>query len=177
MGWGITRSCSHHHKLQNTAGYVKYNLLISATFVRSSWETIAVSSTSYWLQQLVCRFSSVISSIISALWIEWCQKEKNGCLDFTRGLCFLSRALWKRYGMLLERNKGSRKNVTCKKKTGIRYYSSYDSVIISLTTQPIERCKARRPGSSEVPRNPLTSWDVSSIPANGIFLTKKNKLK
>ena len=32
-----------------------------------------------------------------------------------------------------------------------------------------------RPGSSEVPRNPLTRWDVSSIPANGIFLTKKLK--
>ena len=35
---------------------------------------------------------------------------------------------------------------------------------------------ACRPGSSEVPRNPLTRWDVSSIPANGIFLPKK-KLK
>ena len=36
-----------------------------------------------------------------------------------------------------------------------------------------------RPGSSEVPRNPLTRWDVSSNPANGIFLTKilKNKNK
>ena len=34
-----------------------------------------------------------------------------------------------------------------------------------------------RPGSSEVPRNPLTRWDVSSIPANGIFLTKKQKNK
>ena len=34
---------------------------------------------------------------------------------------------------------------------------------------------AGRPGSSEVPRNPLTRWDVSSIPANGIFLTKKQK--
>ena len=36
-----------------------------------------------------------------------------------------------------------------------------------------------RPGSSEVPRNPLTRWDVSSTPANGIFLTKilKNKNK
>ena len=36
-----------------------------------------------------------------------------------------------------------------------------------------------RPGSSEVPRNPLTRWDVSLIPANGIFLTKKlkNKIK
>ena len=32
-----------------------------------------------------------------------------------------------------------------------------------------------RPGSSEVPRNPLIRWDVSSIPANGIFLTKKLK--
>ena len=30
-------------------------------------------------------------------------------------------------------------------------------------------------GSSEVSRNPLTRWDVSSIPANGIFLTKKLK--
>ena len=38
---------------------------------------------------------------------------------------------------------------------------------------------AGRPGSSEVPRNPLTRWDVSSIPANGIFLTEKlkNKIK
>ena len=34
-----------------------------------------------------------------------------------------------------------------------------------------------RPGSSEVHRHPLTRWDVSSIPANGIFLTKKNKKK
>ena len=34
-----------------------------------------------------------------------------------------------------------------------------------------------RPGSSEVPRNPLTRWDVSSIPANGIFLTKELKKK
>ena len=32
---------------------------------------------------------------------------------------------------------------------------------------------AGRPGSSEVPRHLLTRWDVSSIPANGIFLTKK----
>ena len=34
-----------------------------------------------------------------------------------------------------------------------------------------------RPGSSEVPRNPLTRWDVSSTPANGLFLTKKKKKK
>ena len=32
-----------------------------------------------------------------------------------------------------------------------------------------------RPGSSEVPRNPLTRWDESSIPANGISLAKKLK--
>ena len=34
-----------------------------------------------------------------------------------------------------------------------------------------------RTGSSEVPRNPLTRWDVSSIPANGIFLTKTRNNK
>ena len=34
-----------------------------------------------------------------------------------------------------------------------------------------------RYSSSEVPRNPLTRWGVSSIPANGIFLTKKQKNK
>ena len=32
-------------------------------------------------------------------------------------------------------------------------------------------------GSSEVPRNPRSRWDASSIPANGIFLTKKLKKK
>ena len=37
--------------------------------------------------------------------------------------------------------------------------------------------EAGRPGSSEVPRNPLTRGDVSSTPANGIFLTKKLKNK
>ena len=37
--------------------------------------------------------------------------------------------------------------------------------------------RAGRPGSSEVSRNPLTRWDVSSIPANGIFLKLKNKNK
>ena len=40
---------------------------------------------------------------------------------------------------------------------------------------PLNRFSTRtgRPGSSEVPRNPLTRWDVSSILANGMFLTKK----
>ena len=42
---------------------------------------------------------------------------------------------------------------------------------------PYDPAVAGRPGSSEVPRNPLTRWDVSSIPANGIFLTKKVKNK
>ena len=37
--------------------------------------------------------------------------------------------------------------------------------------------KADRPGSSEVPRSPLIRWDVSSIPANEIFFTKKLKTK
>ena len=45
-------------------------------------------------------------------------------------------------------------------------------IIITLITY----CTGR-PGSSEVPRNPLTRWDVSLIPANGIFLTKKIKIK
>ena len=41
-----------------------------------------------------------------------------------------------------------------------------------VTTTYYERAvQAGRPGSSEVPRNPLTRWDVSSTPANGIFLT------
>ena len=39
----------------------------------------------------------------------------------------------------------------------------------------IHSTNAGRPGSSEVPRNPITRWDVSSTPANGIFLTKKTK--
>ena len=38
-----------------------------------------------------------------------------------------------------------------------------------------ENTHSGRPGSSQVPRNPLTRWDVSSTPANGIFLTKKLK--
>ena len=49
------------------------------------------------------------------------------------------------------------------------------SIQIVYTT--LLRTHAGRPGSSEVPRNPLTRWDVSSIPANGIFLTKKKKKK
>ena len=55
------------------------------------------------------------------------------------------------------------------------------SVVLYSTFTIIDYCscwsvlEAGRPGSSEVPRNPLTRWDVSSIPANGIFLTKKLK--
>ena len=49
--------------------------------------------------------------------------------------------------------------------------SLYDVILL---TYIILLC---RPGSSEVPRNPLTRWDVSSIPANGIFLTNKLKTK
>ena len=36
---------------------------------------------------------------------------------------------------------------------------------------------AGRPGSSKVTMNLMIRWDVSSIPANEIFLTKKLKLK
>ena len=56
------------------------------------------------------------------------------------------------------------------------YSSSYSSFIGPfLLLAPSSRYKAGRPGSSEVPRDPLTRWDVNSIPANGIFLTKKLK--
>ena len=48
---------------------------------------------------------------------------------------------------------------------------------ITINTALLQVLLAGRPGSSEVPRNPLTRWDVSSIPANGIFLTKKLKNK
>ena len=38
------------------------------------------------------------------------------------------------------------------------------------------RCISRStPVAQSAPRNLLTRWDVSSIPANGIFLTKKLK--
>ena len=49
------------------------------------------------------------------------------------------------------------------------------SLYYSLIKGSLSLCG--RPGSSEVPRNPLTRWDVSSIPPNGIFLTKKLKNK
>ena len=49
--------------------------------------------------------------------------------------------------------------------------SHYMSYIICIQ-------RKTNPGSSEVvPRNPLTRWDVKSIPANGIFFTKKLKNK
>ena len=36
-------------------------------------------------------------------------------------------------------------------------------------------CNRSTPVAQLAPRNLLTRWDVSSIPANGIFLTKKTK--
>ena len=51
------------------------------------------------------------------------------------------------------------------------------SYVVSYLTSNALIYAIYRPGSSEVPRNPLTRWDVSSIPANGIFLTKKQKNK
>ena len=55
-------------------------------------------------------------------------------------------------------------------------YNAGEKPTVILYTY-INHNAAGRPGSSEVPRNPLTRWDVSSIPANGIFLTKKLKTK
>ena len=57
--------------------------------------------------------------------------------------------------------------------------SIHQSTIIARVTSLllVLYYRAGRPGSSEVPRNPLTRWDVSSIPANGIFLKLKNRNK
>ena len=55
------------------------------------------------------------------------------------------------------------KNTRCHKICTI---TLIDTILFFKTTL------AGRPGSSEASRNPLTRWDVSSIPANGIFLTK-----
>ena len=59
------------------------------------------------------------------------------------------------------------------------YNKRDDFSIVARFRVLILAAQAGRPGSSEVPRNPLTRWDVSSIPANEIFLTKKlkNKIK
>ena len=71
-------------------------------------------------------------------------------------------------------------------KTELTYLSSqspgvsiHHSTIIArvISLRLVLYYGAGRPGSSEVPRNPLTRWDVSSIPANGIFLKLKNKNK
>ena len=40
------------------------------------------------------------------------------------------------------------------------------------TPQIIKRTSRSTPVAQSAPRNLLTRWDVSSIPANGIFLTK-----
>ena len=53
----------------------------------------------------------------------------------------------------------------------IMCYQVYINAAVHICTNYVPG----RPGSSEVPRNPLTRWDVSSIPPNGIFFTKKLK--
>ena len=69
-----------------------------------------------------------------------------------------------------------------KNQNALRPCLKKNQIVVShiqrIGCQP-EKTTLGRPGSSEVPRNPLTRWDVSSIPANGIFLTKKlkNKIK
>ena len=47
--------------------------------------------------------------------------------------------------------------------------------IISVNDLLLECVRLTSPGSSEVTMNLLRRWDVSSIPANGIFLIKKTK--
>ena len=57
------------------------------------------------------------------------------------------------------------------------FFLLYYTVLYSILLLILYQVTAGRPGSSEVPRNPLTRWKVSSIPANRIFLTKKLKNK
>ena len=46
-------------------------------------------------------------------------------------------------------------------------------IIICRSVMPKVSCTSRStPVAQSAPRNLLTRWDVSSIPANGIFLTK-----
>ena len=54
------------------------------------------------------------------------------------------------------------------------FYRDASSALLQLVNQWLNFTYSVA-GSSEVPRNPLTHWDGSSIPANGIFLTKKTK--
>ena len=54
----------------------------------------------------------------------------------------------------------------------IGFYPFYD---ITLIIVPIK--SRSTPVAQSAPRNLLTRWDVSSIPANGIFLTKNKKTK
>ena len=59
------------------------------------------------------------------------------------------------------------------------YKQIQTAVVLYCASTYISYASTGRPSRSEVPRNPLTRWDVSSTPANGIFLTKilKNKNK
>ena len=64
--------------------------------------------------------------------------------------------------------------------TGCAFECDRDSGTLEMNQVAFPKSMvAGRPGSSEVPRDPLTRWDASSTPANGIFLTKilKNKNK
>ena len=46
---------------------------------------------------------------------------------------------------------------------GVVHYCYYDKIYLQSRSTPV---------AQSAPRNLLTRWDVSSIPANGIFLTK-----
>ena len=44
--------------------------------------------------------------------------------------------------------------------------------LLKYPCMTIYMCSRSTPVAQSAPRNLLTRWDVSSIPANGIFLTK-----
>ena len=63
-----------------------------------------------------------------------------------------------------------------KKEKGTVMDRGQNGFNVKTTTQRVSRMYFRlsrsTPVAQSAPRNLLTRWDVSSIPANGIFLTK-----
>ena len=50
--------------------------------------------------------------------------------------------------------------------------TTVETILLLLVYSNINSCNRSTPVAQLAPRNLLTRWDVSSIPANGIFLTK-----
>ena len=70
-------------------------------------------------------------------------------------------------------------NITCLKIPGsgfisaaFEYPSMINKEIIQYIVYYLPKPRRSTPVAQSAPRNLLTRWDVSSIPANGIFLTK-----